>query len=161
MGDVVGVYYSRTGRTEKAMTEIAQALNAELVKIEDGQDRSKLRGYLRSGLEAMSKKLCPIEPVQTERPLNEYRLVIIGTPAWAGRCASPVKSFLVQNAGKLPQVSCVVTRSGADRCDDVLAHMATVLKRMRLTDASLRPDDAGYEFWRDKFIQDTKNALGL
>ena len=155
MSDILCVYYSRTGRTEKAMGEIAQALDAELVKIEDGQDRSKLRGYLRSGLEAMSKKLCPIAPVQTERPLQEYRLVIIGTPA------SPVKSFLAQNAEKLPQVSCVVTRGGADRCDDVLAHMATFLKRMRLTDVSLRPDDAGYEFWRDKFIQDTKNALGL
>ena len=73
MSDILCVYYSRTGRTEKAMGEIAQALDAELVKIEDGQDRSKLRGYLRSGLEAMSKKLCPIAPVQTERPLQEYR----------------------------------------------------------------------------------------
>ena len=154
MSDILCVYYSRTGRTEKAMGEIAQALDAELVKIEDGQDRSKLRGYLRSGLEAMSKKLCPIAPV-----LENYRLVIIGTPAWAGRCASPVKSFLAQNAEKLPQVSCVVTRSGADRCDDVLAHMATFLKRMRLTDVSLRPDDAGYEFWRDKFIQDVQRYL--
>ena len=161
MSDILCVYYSRTGKTERAMTEIAQALDAELVKIEDGQDRSRLRGYLRSGLEAMSKKLCPIEPVQTERPLQEYRLVIIGTPVWAGRCSSPVKSFLVRNAGKFPQVSCVVTRGGADRCDDALAHMATVLKRMRLTEASLRLDDAGYEFWRDKFIQDTKNALGM
>lgn len=80
MSDILCVYYSRTGKTEKAMTEIAQALDAELVKIEDGQDRSKLRGYWRSGLEAMSKKLCPIKPLQTERPLQEYRLVIIGTP---------------------------------------------------------------------------------
>ena len=94
MSDILCVYYSRSGRTEKTMGEIAQALDAELVKIQDGQDRSKLRGYLHSGMEAMSRKLCPIEPVQTERPLNEYRLVIIGTPAWAGRCASPVKSFL-------------------------------------------------------------------
>ena len=161
MSDILCVYYSRTGKTEKAMTEIAQALDAELVKIEDGQDRSKLRGYWRSGLEAMSKKLCPIKPLQTERPLQEYRLVIIGTPVWAGRCSSPVKSFLAQNAESLPLVSCVLTRAGSDRCDDVLAHMGALLKRMRLTDVSLRPDDAGYEFWRDKFIQDTKNALGL
>ena len=76
MSDILCVYYSRTGRTEKAMGEIAQALGAELVKIEDGQDRSKLRGYLRSGLEAMSKKLCPIAPVQTERPLQEYLSLI-------------------------------------------------------------------------------------
>ena len=66
MSDILCVYYSRTGRTEKAMGEIARALDAELVKIEDGQDRSKLRGYLRSGMEAMSKKLCPIAPLQTQ-----------------------------------------------------------------------------------------------
>ena len=36
MSDILCVYYSRTGKTEKAMTEIAQALDAELVKIEDG-----------------------------------------------------------------------------------------------------------------------------
>ena len=31
MSDILCVYYSRTGRTEKAMKEIAQALDAELV----------------------------------------------------------------------------------------------------------------------------------
>lgn len=50
------------------MGEIARALDAELVKIEDGQDRSKLRGYLRSGMEAMSKKLCPIAPLADGAP---------------------------------------------------------------------------------------------
>ena len=34
MSDILCVYYSRTGRTEKAMGEIARALDAELVKIE-------------------------------------------------------------------------------------------------------------------------------
>ena len=86
MSDILCVYYSRTGRTEKAMKEIAQALDAELVKIEDGQDRSKLRGYLRSGMEAMSKKLCPIEPVQTERPLpGHHRHPCLGGPVRQSR----------------------------------------------------------------------------
>ena len=161
MRDVLCVYYSRSGNTKKVMKAIAAELDAELVAISDGVERGGLRGWLRSGLDAV-KRDCPAAlPAETERKLENYRLVIIGTPAWAGRCASPVKSFLAQNAESLPLVSCVVTRSGADRCDDVLAHMATFLKRMRLTDVSLRPDDAGYEFWRDKFIQDTKNALGL
>lgn len=161
MSDILCVYYSRTGKTEQAMTEIAQALDAELVKIEDGQDRSGWKGYLRAGMEAMSHKLCEIQPLETERPLNAYRLVIIGTPAWAGRCASPVKAFIMNHVDSLPLVSCVVTRGGADRCEEVLGHMATCLKRMRLTEVSLRLDDAGYAFWRDKFIQDTKNALEL
>lgn len=131
-----------------------------------GENRGRPGPQQAPGLSALGdggheQEALPHCPLQTERPLQDYRLVIIGTPAWAGRCASPVKSFLAQNAESLPLVSCVVTRSGADRCDDVLAHMATFLKRMRLTDVSLRPDDAGYEFWRDKFIQDTKNALVL
>ena len=161
MSDVLCIYYSRTGNTQRVMEDIAASLDAESVRIRDGVERSGWRGYLRCGLDAMRKDTAPLLHFETDRPLEDYRLVIIGTPAWAGRCASPVKSFLAQNAESLPLVSCVVTRSGADRCDDVLAHMATFLKRMRLTDVSLRPDDAGYEFWRDKFIQDTKNALGL
>ena len=107
MSDILCVYYSRTGRTEKAMGEIAQALDAELVKIEDGQDRSKLRGYLRSGLEAMSKKLCPIAPCERANSFREYRLVIIGTPAWAGS-ASARQRLLAKMPG-LPQFPCVVT----------------------------------------------------
>ena len=62
MSDILCVYYSRTGRTEKAMGEIARALDAELVKIEDGQDRSKLRGYLRSGMEAAATMCWPTWP---------------------------------------------------------------------------------------------------
>ena len=34
------MYYSRTGRTKKAMEDIAQALGAELVELRDGVDRS-------------------------------------------------------------------------------------------------------------------------
>ena len=161
MSDILCIYYSRTGSTRGAMEKIARTLGAELVELKDGVNRSGFKGWLRCGMDAMRRPCPPVAKPETKRPLADYRLVIIGTPAWAGRCASPVKSFLAQNAESLPLVSCVVTRSGSDRCDDVLAHMATFLKRMRLTEVSLRPDDAGYEFWRDKFIQDTKNALGL
>ena len=68
MSDILCVYYSRTGKTEKAMTEIAQALDAELVKIEDGQDRSQLRRYWRSvcqGLMRHSFLLMASSPART------------------------------------------------------------------------------------------------
>ena len=44
MSDVLCIYYSRTGHTKKAMEEIAEALDAELVELNDGVDRSGLRG---------------------------------------------------------------------------------------------------------------------
>ena len=36
MRDILCMYYSRTGATRQAMTEIAQALDAELVELTDG-----------------------------------------------------------------------------------------------------------------------------
>ena len=55
MRDILCMYYSRTGATRQAMTEIAQALDAELVELTDGVDRSGARGYLRSGMDAMRR----------------------------------------------------------------------------------------------------------
>ena len=74
MRDILCMYYSRTGATRQAMTEIAQALDAELVELTDGVDRQGARGYLRSGMDAMRRATLPLAPYETERPLSEYRL---------------------------------------------------------------------------------------
>ena len=82
---ILCVYYSRTGNTEKLMREIAAELKCELVKLDDGVDRSGLTGWMRSGMQAMSRRLPPVKPLKTAFPLGVYDLVIIGTPVWAGR----------------------------------------------------------------------------
>ena len=94
MSDILCVYYSRTGHTKQAMEEIAQALDAELAEISDGMDRSGALGVLRSGLDAMRRTTRPIKSFQPRRPLESYRLVIVGSPIWAGRCSSVVRGFL-------------------------------------------------------------------
>ena len=66
MPNILCVYYSRTGNTEKLMQEIAADLNGELLKLDDGVDRSGLRGWLRSGLQAMSRRLPAVKPPETE-----------------------------------------------------------------------------------------------
>ena len=71
MSDVLCIYYSRTGHTKKAMEEIAQALDAELVELSDGTDRSGTLGALRCGLDAMRKTSRPLSAFQTARPLGE------------------------------------------------------------------------------------------
>ena len=53
--NVLCMYYSRTGNTKRAMEEIARALDAELVELEDGVDRSGAKGWLRSGLDAVRR----------------------------------------------------------------------------------------------------------
>ena len=119
MSDVLCIYYSRTGNTQRVMEDIAASLDAESVRVRDGVERSGWRGYLRCGLDAMRKDTAPLLHFETDRPLEDYRLVIVGTPIWAGRCSSVTRAFLKTYGRRLQAVSYVVTRSGEGKFQDV------------------------------------------
>ena len=159
MSDVLCIYYSRTGRTRYAMQDIAKALDAELVEITDGQDRSGWRGYIRSGMEAMRRATRPLQPFHTEKPLSEYRLGVIGTPIWAGRCSSVVRAFLKRRGLEMSHVGYITTRSGDKRFEEIYDQMDQYTAAPRLIAHSLRVGAVGYEFWRDKFIQEARHYL--
>jgi len=52
MSDILCLYYSRTGKTKQAMEEIALALDAEIVGIQDEINRSGTMGFIMSGLQS-------------------------------------------------------------------------------------------------------------
>ena len=60
-------------------------------------------GWLQSGREAIKKTTPPINAIK-EGP-SGYDLVVVGTPIWAWRLVSPVRSYLVQVKGKLRRVA--------------------------------------------------------
>ena len=115
MSDILCIYYSRTGNTKKAMEEIAAALDAELAELRDNADRSGWRGWLRCGLDAMRKDTRPVAPLETARPLGDYRLVILGTPVWAGRSSAVMRSFLKDRGGEIRNAAYVLTRSSGSQ----------------------------------------------
>ena len=53
---ILCICYSRTGNTRQAMTEIAGALDCELVEVYDKVRRDGAIGWLRCGLDAMRKR---------------------------------------------------------------------------------------------------------
>lgn len=123
MRDVLCIYYSRTGNTKRVMETIAKEMDAELLALTDGVERSGLRGWLRSGMDAMRKDCPDVLPFETERKLENYRLVIIGTPVWAGRCSSVVRSFLKQHGKELDRVAYVLTRGSEHKSEDIYRQM--------------------------------------
>ena len=157
MSDILCIYYSRTGNTRRAVKEIAEALDAEIVAITDG--RSGWKGYLRSGMDAMKLSTKPLNPFETARPLEEYRLVIVGSPVWAGRMASPIRSLLKRRGLELHRVAYVVTRSTEQRSEEVYDQMDLYTAEKRLFAVSLRPGSEGYEFWRNDFVQNVQRWL--
>ena len=143
MSDVLCIYYSRTGHTKKAMEEVAAALGAELLELSDGIDRSGALGAF-----------------QTERALGDYQLVIVGTPVWAGRCSSVVRSFLRQYGKKLRQAAYLITRGSEDKCEEVYGQMDLYTPCGHQAAVSLRSGSVGYAFWQEEFLRQVRELLG-
>ncbi len=159
MSDVVCIYYSFSGNTRRAMKEIAEALDAEIVAVDDGADRNGFLGFMSAGRDAMRRSTAPLKPFKTDKPIEEYKMVIVGSPVWAGRCSSPIRGLLKRRGLEMSRVSYVITRSGSRRSASVFDQMDLYTKEKHLYDVSLQPGSVGYAFWRDKFIGDIKRYL--
>ena len=160
MSDILCIYYSRTGNTKKAMEEIASALDAELAELQDDADRSGWRGWLRCGLDAMRKDTRPVAPLETARPLADYRLVIVGTPVWAGRCSAPMRSFLLEYGETLKSVAYVITRASENHYDQVYDQMDLYVNKPRKRAVSICCGTVGSSFWRDEFLAGIRDERG-
>ena len=145
MKKILCLYYSRTGTTRAAMEQIAELLDAELVEITDGKARKGIFGFLGSGLDAMKKLPEELQPMETEQDLGAYEHVILGTPVWAGRCSSIMRSFLMQSGAQLcPQVSYVITHMGDSPYEQVYAQMDRSLAQPHTFGLSLQPRAEDY-----------------
>ena len=159
MSDVLCIYYSRTGNTRSAMAEIAQALDAELVELQDGVARGGARGWLRCGMDAMRRITKPIKPFETARPVKEYRLVIVGSPVWAGRCSAVTRDFLKRYGKELRNAAYVVTRGSENRSEEVFEQMDLYVPAGHQAAVSLRRGSVGYAFWQEEFLRQTRDFL--
>ena len=161
MSDVLCIYYSRTGHTKETMEEIARALDAELVEITDGVDRSGPGGAVRCGLDAMRRTTRKVRPFKTRQSLGKYRMVILGSPIWAGRCCSVVRGFLKEYGEQLENVAYVVTRGTEERGEDVFDQMDLYVPAARQAAVSLRRGSVGYDFWLEDFLRQVRDLLGV
>ncbi len=158
--DILCIYYSRTGKTRKVMEEIATALDCPLLELHDHAHRSGAMGWLRCGLDAMRKKTNAINRIETEQLLWKYKLVILGTPVWAGRCSSVMRAFLKRRGLELDEVAYVITHSSDEPYREVFDQMDTYLESPHVAEVSLRPGSAGYIFWRDQFLKTCADFAG-
>lgn len=159
MSDVLCIYYSRTGNTKATMLQIAQALDAEVVEIRDGVERSGVKGWLRCGMDAMSRTVPPVSPFETEKALSQYRLVILGTPVWAGRCSGVMRSFLKKYGKKLPAAAYVLLRGSEDKNEEIYEQMDRYVPGGHCAAVSLRSGSVGYAFWQEEFLRQVRDYL--
>ena len=159
MASTLCIYYSRTGKTKNVMTEIAAALDAELVEITDGVSRSGLIGAAKSCLDAVRKSTRFLEHFHTEKDLKDYDLVIIGTPVWAGRCSSITREFLKKYGMDLQRVAYVIPRADEkNHQEQVFEQMDLYTAAPHICGASIKAGDVGEAFWREEFLKELARA---
>jgi len=151
--DVICLYYSRTGRTRRTMEEIAAALGCEALPVRDRVRRRGAIGWLRCGLDAMRRHTSALARLETPRPLSDYRLVVLGTPIWAGRCSSVIRGLLKRRGYEMNRVAYVLTHDSEELYKDVYRQMDQYLLVPHVAEVSLRPGGTGYEHWRDLFVK--------
>nr|MDO8061805.1 hypothetical protein [Candidatus Freyrarchaeum guaymaensis] len=82
---------------------IAEDLNADIEEIKDKKNRMGATGFLRSGYEAIFRKLTDIYP--TGRNPEEYDMVVVGSPVWVGSLSSPIRTYMALNGHKIKKIA--------------------------------------------------------
>jgi flavodoxin len=107
------LFYSRTGTTRKIAGEILASLTCayDQEELVDRKKRAGIVGWLKSGRDAQTGKLTQLEPLHHDP--DSYDLVIVGTPVWAGKMAPAIRTFLLENRGKMKEVALFATHGSA------------------------------------------------
>ena len=109
---ILVVFYSRTGNTKKIGEAIAKGLNCDTEQIMDVKSRMGVSGFLRSGIEAEKERLVLIK--DTKKDPSAYDMVIIGSPVWASKMSSPVRTYITKNKDRFKRVAFFITCSSSE-----------------------------------------------
>ncbi len=108
------VYYSLSGNTEYAAEKIAAELGADLIRLEP-EKAYPVKGFMKffvGGKGAVAKSTPALRPYAFAA--QDYDLVILGMPLWAGRVTPPLNTFVQENREALQgkQIAAFVCSSG-------------------------------------------------
>lgn len=107
------VYFTRTNTTKIVAKEIGKKINATVEEIKDGKNWSGVTGFLKAGRAAMKKSLTDNSPIANR--IEEYDMVVIGSPVWAGTLPPAIRTFVTDNKTKFKKVAFFTTQGGENK----------------------------------------------
>ena len=136
---IVVIYYSLEGNTKYAAERIAAKLGADLIQLIPVKEypTGKVSKYFWGGKSATFGEAPKLEPYVFDQ--NQYDLVILGTPIWAGTFAPPLRTFIRENklTGKKVALFACCSGGATEKCFEQLKKEigdCTVVSTLRLID---------------------------
>ena len=107
------VYYSLEGNTAYAAEKIAAALGADTLRLQPKKayPDSGFRKFFWGGKSAVMAETPALEPY--EFCAEDYDLVVLGFPVWAGNVTPPIRTFVSENSLRACGVAAFACESGA------------------------------------------------
>jgi flavodoxin len=146
------VFYSRTGKTRKIGQILEETLKCDTEEVFDTKNRMGLFGWLRSGYDAMRKKTTGIR--ETRFNPQNYDLVILGTPNWAGMPAPAIRAYITQNFNNLQKVAFFCTYGGSS-VDKLFIELEKICDRKAIALLDVRTVEVDKDLFSVKIKQFT------
>jgi flavodoxin len=154
MSRALVVYYSWTGHTRQIAEAVAGALGADLEEIREVHPRTGRFAFLRSLWEALWRKQVPIKA--SEKDPSAYDLIVLGTPVWAARMASPTYAYIERYGHRFARIALFCTEGGANG-DKALAQMANLCRKQPAGTLIVMEKDLKSGTWRERVADFVKS----
>ena len=108
------VYYSLEENTRWAAEKIAEAIGADLLRIEPVKPylNKGAAKFIKGGRSAMMGEKPKLKSYEFNS--DDYELIILGTPVWAGKPAPPINTFVSENILKNKKLALLFCSTGGD-----------------------------------------------
>lgn len=113
MSKTLVAYYSWSGRTQGVAEQIAQLVDADIYKLEVAPDTFDRDMYKTDEIATEQIKNDHYPKLVNDIPnVDQYDLVLVGSPVWRGAPATPIHTFLDQIQGYSGKVATFYTDAG-------------------------------------------------
>lgn len=118
------VYYSYTGNNALLARFLADRLGSDHFAIEESDKRTGFTIFL----DVFLKRAPDIKPL--DKNLADYKSVILIAPLWAGKFASPMRTFLIKHGRELKKYYFITFAGGNPSVKDQLPDIKVELKKL-------------------------------
>ncbi len=105
MKDVLVVFFTRTGNSERLAEEISIKLHGDIDEIKSEVKYLGISGFIRAGYRSVTKK---IDKIRFQKDPSKYKIVVLVSPIWASNIPPAIRSYINKNKENLKNYGLII-----------------------------------------------------
>ena len=108
------IFYSLEGNTANIAKIIQEATNVDIFELKPDKEIPKIgfKKFLKGGMQTIFNKKAI--SFKSDTNLDDYDMLFIGTPVWAGSISAPLKSYIAKKDITNKKIAAFTTSGGPD-----------------------------------------------